>query len=290
MNKHLIPAAWALAAVLSACVRLSAPCDLPWQYTQTIQAQLPDYPSETHPPVLCWSVYWYDGAAVQRQTVFPDSTGLELTVPKNKVCPIVFYPCTRLHDDSGGSAVRAFFRPAAALYPVMPDTAWEQGPAGELLLRLLSAGNASVQTYCSRFNWLRLHEAIIKKTSEAQGTDCPDPWRIDTEQLLAAIAQEQFSVHDIQCLSTEESNVSLPEPCTGAAQDGTSCLLLQRYVPLAAIEAGPQARIMCCTDSSQPEQAVAAADGGTQFYQLREVSGADGTHSADMRMTVVPQE
>lgn len=262
--------------LLCCCSRLEAPCDIPWEYTETISVNLPVFPYAYQPQVVYWNISWYDGRTIQTKTVQSKQTAVTLTVKKNKICPVVFYPYTHITFFDGTTATLSFFKPAAAIYPVLLQTSWEQGVIGELLLRLFSSGTSGVQDYCTRFNWQRLHETIIKKTAETQQQNSYDPWRIDIDHLLSAIVAGNISIYDIHCYDTQPVSTCLPS-------NYSTGILLQQYALLPACSTQT---ILRSWNSPLPEQVLISPSNTRDFYLLREVVNPNGKTETDGQITL----
>ena len=77
---------------------------------------------------------------------------------------------------------------------------WTSGYVAYLMRSLIKAAEASgyrgpyVSQYIGSFNWLKLIQVLEQKQQEAlEAEDFYNPWHLDTQQVLEAIAYENFT-------------------------------------------------------------------------------------------------
>jgi hypothetical protein len=176
----------ALPVVLLGC-RFFA-CDIP------LRLEFPEIPEH-------WAACFGDPAwlvvvpgTVVEQLVDAGRNSLVLELPKNQHQPVLSYPIV-----FGGGC---HLPPAAAVYPLDLSVdrrtlalRWEQGPAGELLRRLIAQGVATESLNVSR---------LCREIRERLGND---PWSLDLDRAAARLASGAFRVTDLRSLDCRQMRI-----------------------------------------------------------------------------------
>ncbi|MBR6295982.1 MAG: hypothetical protein IKR40_05855 [Treponema sp.] len=129
-----------------------------------------------------WYVSCCDGESEQVHVQDGSVKCLELELPKNCPAGILVYPV----EDS----VRG--KPLGALYPFQDEISVAGGFVAYIADRLYRGAENDAESsrdYIARFNWPR----FIEVCSEAE-----DPWRLDCERIVSAIASGSFKKSDVK--------------------------------------------------------------------------------------------
>ncbi|MBO5607005.1 MAG: hypothetical protein J5930_03845 [Treponema sp.] len=127
-----------------------------------------------------WIVSCYDG---NREISFcSDGTAFSLELPKNTSVGVLAYPVV-----NGNKML-----PYGTIYPHGSILTKRRGFSAltiDRLYRLSESGAQISQDYISRFNWQQFMDECEK---------CGDPWQIDGERILKAIAAGSFKKSDLK--------------------------------------------------------------------------------------------
>lgn len=172
------------------------------EYEQ-VELVLAQWPGEL-PNLLYWRVQMYapNEGIFYNTELPPQSTGEKLRVKKNSPFYVCAFPVT---GDS--QKPQQFFKCAGAVYPWecsgvdgQIQLSWTSGYVAYLMRSLIKAAEASgyrgpyVSQYIGSFNWLKLIQVLEQKQQEAlEAEDFYNPWHLDTQQVLEAIAYENFT-------------------------------------------------------------------------------------------------
>ena len=156
----------------------------------TLSLEVPD----SYNAVTSWSIVYTDKDNVlckkkySSQQLHSSST-ITLVLHKSCPIPVLAYPTSfsEPHDDT------LLTKPLGAIVPYSTSLVFADGFAADILRTLYVASLQSrtvsqVQEYLSRFNWARL----LKRCASY-----PDPWLLDKERILRAIANGSFKQNDI---------------------------------------------------------------------------------------------
>jgi len=129
-----------------------------------------------------WYVSCYDGESEQVRVQDGSVRCLELELPKNCPAGILVYPVV--------SSVRG--RPLGALYPFQDEISVAGGFVAYIADRLYRGSENDAECsrdYIARFNWPKLIEIC---------SAVDDPWLIDGERIVSAIASGTFKKSDVK--------------------------------------------------------------------------------------------
>ena len=240
-----------VGALILAVVCLETGCSLPsgnfepvellpgWK-KETVEITLPEYPAETHPPLVGWKILYWNQDGGSTQYLSDNQQQLSITMEKNIPTAILCYPLTAVAESTV-----SFFHPAGCIYPYSHQASWEEGFTAETFFQL--AQSKSLQQLSSspllRFNWPRLTQQVIKKVQQAQEKGSIfSPWFLQQELLKADIQQGTASTRSIKQETLQE--VELTELYHGEiiatdASEHTKSFqepLYYRYIPLGQVQ------------------------------------------------------
>jgi hypothetical protein len=213
-------------------------------------------------------VYEQNGKEVWR-VLPPETQTTSLTMPKNRVVPVLLYPLTAVAEGSSGQF--RFFKPAGCIYPFSPYASWQDGFGAQLLLDILTSSSGDYENhraFCARFNWRRFQDEIAALAAEDRTFN---PWTINRAKLFASFALGKFS------------KTLLKGDVTAVTVTGGTSRYVQSYVPVPALEpdsAGTGEFVFAYCPSGEN----LLFDGAAVFrvYQPRNSSGAGGYRLALM--------
>ena len=186
-----VPVAVLCIAVLHICIMTGCSHeipDFPGGTMTSVTFRLPDYPNETHPPLVGWHIETVSRGITRTQFIPAETDCITMDIPAGKAIPFLCYPITGTQD----YPVR-FFRPGGCIYPYQTTAEWQNGYTAAILARLQTLPASStdrnrINRICDRFNWAKLTSLITKQQTAATGNSTYySPWLIDTEKLSAAI-------------------------------------------------------------------------------------------------------
>ena len=233
-----------VGALILAVVCLETGCSLPsgnfepvellpgWK-KETVEITLPEYPAETHPPLVGWKILYWNQDGGSTQYLSANQQQLSITMEKNIPTAILCYPLTAVAESTV-----SFFHPAGCIYPYSHQASWEEGFTAETFFQL--AQSKSLEDLQSspllRFNWSRLTQQITKKLQQAQekGTIF-SPWFLQQELLKAHIQQGTASTRSIKTETLQQlEQTELQEQAR--QQEATPKQLYYRYIPLGTVQ------------------------------------------------------
>jgi hypothetical protein len=193
MNKKIALHFPAVARLLASLPALFAGCSF-YSRSVALQVVLPQPPRHWQAafPSLRYRIVIPDpaGGCTRLYTAGQDRAPV-VELPKLVNQPLLAYPEV---PDRGLE-----LPPAGGLYPLDCDLttsrirlSWEQGMIAEILARLWSRG-----VPCSGLNTPRLRREVEERSNG-------DPWSLDLNRLLAALAEGEFRVTDIRCAACRE--------------------------------------------------------------------------------------
>ena len=129
-----------------------------------------------------WYISCFDGEIEQRIVQDGREKSLSVIVEKNTPIGILVYPVV--------SSVKG--RPLGALYPFQSEISETGGFVAYIAERLYRGSEndgACSRDYLARFNWPKFIEIC---------NEVDDPWKLDSERIISAIASGTFKKSDIK--------------------------------------------------------------------------------------------
>ena len=152
---------------------------------ETVEFELPAWPDYL-PPLEGWTLI-QDGLS-EPVTVQASARIITLKLDKNKPCSISLAPLSQNN----------FFKPAGTIYPYSQKLSWSGGYAVQLFRLLQKAADLDIT---ASFNWEKLMENLEQKEADSLEQDSSpfyNPWLLDSQEALEAIAYHNFTANKIK--------------------------------------------------------------------------------------------
>lgn len=206
---------------------------LPFAAMEKIELKLPEYPHQTHPPLAGWRICIVINGIEQNITANESSRTVNLSLPRNKATPVLCYPITRNPENATNEGTE-FFHPAGCVHPYSTNPTWNDGFTAQVLSSLLKTkGNADIhekERFCSLFNWERLSSLVKQKESESiSNGDSFNPWQLDMDSTLKAIASGKFAKHNVKQKKIHCVRIQIPSKVLQSIH--TSNKLYSKFIP-----------------------------------------------------------
>lgn len=231
-----VPVAVLCIAVLHICIMTGCSHeipDFPGGTMTSVTFRLPDYPNETHPPLVGWHIETVSRGITRTQFIPAETDCITMDIPAGKAIPFLCYPITGTQD----YPVR-FFRPGGCIYPYQTTAEWQNGYTAAILARLQTLPASStdrnrINRICDRFNWAKLTSLITKQQTAATGNSTYySPWLIDTEKLSAAILSGKATSRSLSVQKTVTIQIQTP------ANAPVYCPYIPEHPPLIPANGG----------------------------------------------------
>jgi hypothetical protein len=167
----------------------------------------PNREQTAYPDLDFWVIEYSSEQGTEKIRAGRNTASITLSLPENIPAAVQAWPVTR-HN---GKDV-LFFHPAGTVYPYSLTLSWEDGFAADILSSLykVTANRHEAGSFCSCFNWERLMSALrVRVTAYTETTGYYDPWLLNKDGILSAIAGRSFSVYKLK--NQETTAVSLQE-------------------------------------------------------------------------------
>ncbi|MDE5898378.1 MAG: hypothetical protein K2H09_03835 [Treponemataceae bacterium] len=187
-----------------------------------------------------WNIEAVCGKNRREFRALPTDAAVRLEVGRNEACAVLARPVVRIEyaeppaepADGGGAHAALpellFFRPCGAVYPFQTELSWQDGFAASCLsdfyayaLRSGVPEDAAVR-HASCFNWTKFSSSLALKGAAAEAFY--NPWQLDRNAILAAIAARSFSV---TLLAQKKSCAVASEQLAGSAR----FVAVSSYIP-----------------------------------------------------------